>query len=88
VTDAPSRDEFEAWKADPVTAFVMAGVKNIADAQATDWFSKAWGGGNLSEVLRERLKTRADSFMELVGLTVEEAYAANGLPPPPPKEPA
>lgn len=85
--DAPTRDEFEAWKAHPVTEFVMAGVKRVADAQAADWFEKAWGGGDLSEITRERLKTRAVTFMELANLTVEDAYGANGLNPPP-QEPA
>lgn len=79
----PSRDEFEAWRANPVTQFVLAGVKNVADAQAADWFEKAWGGGDLSELLRERLRTRAESFTELANITIEDAYGANGLTAPP-----
>jgi hypothetical protein len=78
----PSRDEFEAWRADPVTVFVMSAMQAVADAQAADWLAKAWDGGDLSEVLRERLRTRAETFRELVGLTFEDAYGANGLEAP------
>jgi hypothetical protein len=84
----PSRDEFEAWKADAVTQFVMAGVAAIADAQAGAWFEVAWNRGDLSDVTRERMRTRAESFMELANLTIEDAYGANGLTAPKPAESA
>lgn len=83
---SPSRDEFEAWLADPVTEFVMAGVRNVAERVPADWFERAWNGGDLTEATLTRLKTRAETFTELAAITVEDAYGANGLPAPPPKQ--
>ena len=84
---APSRDEFAAWRDHPVTRFVMAGVSVAAEAQRNTWMEASWSHGALSEITRERLMTRADAYLGFTTLTVEDAYALNGLEPPP-KEPA
>lgn len=89
----PSHDEFEAWRADPVTEFVFAGLRAFAEAQAESFAGIAWTASPSAwdelRITRERLRTRAESYLELANITLGEACVANGADPPPkPKEPA
>lgn len=88
----PSRDEFEAWRADPVTEFVLTGLQRLSEAQEIAFTAAAWGGPDSREgwdelrVTRARCKARAEAYSDLAGLTIDDAYGANGLEPIPPSK--
>lgn len=86
---APSRDEYEAWLADPVTEFVFAGLKLLSEAQAETFKAAAWGAVDGRQdwdelrVTRARCRARAEAYSDLATLSIDDAYGANGLEPPP-----
>lgn len=60
--NAPSEDEFDAWKDDPVTQFVLGALSLAADAQAQEWTKASWSTGQANPLLLHELRTRADAY--------------------------
>lgn len=69
VTFAPARDEFAAWRDDPVTRFVFAALRAAQAEQKRAWDAYAWDGqgadGKELETSLLVLKTRADAYAAL-----------------------
>lgn len=74
----PDAEDFTQWLESPVTRFVLAGMRNLADRQKAAYAELAWVG-DLSEVTRERHVTRADCYAGLAGITYDQALGANGV---------
>ena len=60
--NAPSEDEFDAWKDDPVTQFVLGALAVAADEQKDEWVKATWGTGEANPILLHELRTRADAY--------------------------
>ena len=83
---APSRDEFAAWRDDPVTRFVMAALERNADECRDEWLRKSWNTGEADQAVLIGLRERADAllgftadyeaFCETLGLEPEQEEAA------------
>lgn len=76
--ETPSADDYAAWTEHPVTQFVMAGLKRLADGQKQAWSDMAWSG-ELDPLVRERARTRADAYADLSHLSYDDALGANGV---------
>lgn len=69
---APSRDEFEAWRDDPVTCFVMAALLRNADECRDEWLRLSWEIGEADQRKLDALRERSDA---LLGFTADyEAF--------------
>jgi hypothetical protein len=83
---APSHDEFEAWRDDGVTKFVMAALLRNADECREEWVRQSWNTGEADQATLIGLRERADAllgftadyeaFCETLGLEPEQEEAA------------
>lgn len=69
----PTAEEFEIWRENPITAWVLAGVQRFADLQKLSWADASWASGEADQATLDRMKTRADAYEGLAGLTFEQA---------------
>jgi hypothetical protein len=78
--EAPSRDEFAAWRDDPTTQFVMAALRRNADECRDEWLRQSWESGNADQRALDGLRERSDA---LLGFTADyEAFCVTlGLQP-------
>jgi hypothetical protein len=65
-------EEYAAWRADPVTEWVIGELANAAEAQKAGWIEHSWNGGACDPVLLNELKTRADAYRTLAELSYED----------------
>jgi hypothetical protein len=79
---APSRDEFEAWRDDMTTKFVMAALLRNANECRDEWLRLSWEGGEADQRKLDGLRERSDA---LLGFTADyEAFCETlGLEPEP-----
>lgn len=70
---APDEEEFIAWRANPVTQYVMAGVLRYAEMQRQAWVDASWKHRVADHSLLLELHTRADAYEGLASLTYENA---------------
>jgi hypothetical protein len=49
VREAPSREEWAAWRDDPTTLFVMAALKRNAEECQEQWMRASWEGGKADQ---------------------------------------
>ena len=87
VKEAPTREEFAAWRDDPTTRFVLQALETAETAQFDAWREASWHGGNadpeILNQLRIELVTRADAFAA-IGATDYEGFCAwAGVEPDP-----
>lgn len=68
---APNLEEFQAWRDNPVTAWVMKGCQKAAQANKEHWVQKSWFGNNADPLLLKECSTRADAYAALVETTYE-----------------
>lgn len=54
-----SKEDFAAWKDNPITQAVMAWVKAHAAESKKEWDAKSWEQGNPDPVLLAELRARA-----------------------------
>ena len=81
----PTEDDWEAWRANPVTRWVLSGVQRFADAQAED-FAAMWSspaGTPIDQQRVDRLKVRADAYHGLANLTFGQAVGLHPETTPP-----
>ncbi len=83
VRRAPGRDEWNSWRDNPVTEFVMASLARNADEYADEWHRLSWVEGKCDPMALETLRARSDilrgiaeadyeAFCEVLGLEPEE----------------
>lgn len=65
-------EEFDAWRQDPVTAWVMAEMSRAADLQREGWIAASWDGGACDPMLLNTLQTRADAYRALAELSYDD----------------
>ena len=65
VRSAPSREEFAAWRDHPVTLFVFAAMRAVAEEQEQSWHDQSWNGGNCDPLELNGLRARADTYTSM-----------------------
>jgi hypothetical protein len=72
VNQAPSREEFAAWRDDPVTRFVMGALNRNAEECREEWLRLSWESGTADQRKLDGLRERSDA---LLGFTADyEAF--------------
>lgn len=78
---AMKREDFDGWLRDPVTRWIMAGVRNAAEQDKAEWVRDSWESGNASPERLLELRTRASALTELVDNEFETWQVWNGEEP-------
>lgn len=73
-----TKDDFEAWLANPVTEYVMRAMGAARDGVKADWIAHSWDGGSCDPLTLERLRTRADTLEGFTVLEYEAVQSLNG----------
>jgi hypothetical protein len=68
VREAPSREEWAAWRDDPTTLFVMAALKRLAEECEEKWMRESWEGGVADQRRLDAFRERSDA---LLGFTAD-----------------
>lgn len=64
-----SAEEFDAWRDDPVTAWVMSELNKAAEKQRDGWLAASWDDGGCDPIVLNTLRTRADAYRALAELS-------------------
>jgi hypothetical protein len=80
MTNPISRDGFQAWLTDPVTQFVVAGLRRLQEQAQVEWLRESWNSGVADQGKLDRLRVRFETWGDLANITIEDAYGANGQP--------
>jgi hypothetical protein len=68
-------DDYEAWKANPVTAAFLAVVSRLGDDARARWLAASWEGGQASEVLLTECRTVQGTANYIAGMDYEQFNA-------------
>jgi hypothetical protein len=63
--ELPDEDDFARWDLDPVTRFLKALFKNMADQAKEDWLSVSWESAKLDPATRAELRTKYEIYNQL-----------------------
>lgn len=58
-------EEFDNWREDPVTQWVMEACEQAASQNLLGWIEASWEGGSADQSLLVELRTRADAYRAL-----------------------
>lgn len=64
-------EEWDQWRNNPVTTWVMAALKKSSEAQRRAWVDASWEGGIADPLLLNELRTRADAYAAMSEVTFE-----------------
>lgn len=73
------RELFEEWLANPVTEYVLAKVKETAEANKAAWISMSWDGGKADQQTLVELKARYEAGLDLSELKYEDIEDGGSL---------
>ncbi len=73
-----SAEDFEQWRDNPVTRWVMAGCRKGAEANQQAWVEASWDGGQADPATLLELRTRADAYLALCETTHDRWAEING----------
>ncbi len=62
---APTREDFDRWREDSVTRWVMKACQAVSEAQENEWRQISWVNGRANEAALRELRTRADAYRAL-----------------------
>lgn len=80
---APAREEFKAWRDDPVTRFAFAALRQASEATRELWTETTWATGVANPQLLAELRARADAYDAIEAATYEAFCEWLGLEPEP-----
>lgn len=66
------KDDFDAWRAQPVTEAVNKALVMLAERNKQKWIDASWNGNNADPLVLADLKARAEMATDLSELTLEE----------------
>lgn len=69
-------EDFEQWRAHPVTEAVTRALVKLAERNKEQWMEISWGGGTADQSTLIELKARAEMCQDLSELTVDELNEA------------
>lgn len=73
----PTAEDFEAWRDNPVTQWVMRGLDDVSSRCRQTWLEASWGRGEVDPILLCELKTRADAYQAIQGSSYEAILSFN-----------
>lgn len=78
----PTREDFDRWRDDFVTRWILGACEIYATEQEAEWHRVSWINGGCSEKLLIELRTRADAYRALAETDYTAWLAANGQEEP------
>lgn len=74
----PTSEDFDAWRDNPVTRWVMAALKTAADENKELWMLQSWEQRKLDPLELSDLRVRADAYMAMAETPYEGWVDFNG----------
>lgn len=65
-------EEWDQWRNNPVTTWVMAALDKAASAQREGWIAATWDAGGCDPLLLATLRTRADAYRALSEIALDD----------------
>lgn len=65
-------EDFEIWRGNPVTEFVLACVKQIGEGAKAEWLKASWDGGALDPAFLAGLKAKEQIAKDMAELSYED----------------
>jgi hypothetical protein len=73
------QDDFDAWRANPITRLVMDEFKEQAEEAKNGWLIYSWEGGHCDATKLYEMRGRYDGLMTLVKLTLVDLLTLEDL---------
>lgn len=77
----PSREEFLAWRENPVSQWVFRALQAVAEVQRQGWTAASWDQGEANPLLLVELRSRADAYRAAEETNYEAFCALNEQDP-------
>lgn len=71
-----TKDDFEQWRANPVTEEVSRALVRLAERNKAEWMRASWDCGEANPVILADLKARYETANDLSELTFEQLEEA------------
>lgn len=65
------REDFDAWRREPVTKTIFAALAKARDRERDEWVRQSWGEGKCDPLLLAELRAKAEAFDDLLGNSYE-----------------
>ena len=76
-----TREEFDAWRTDPVTRWAMSTLTRGAELQREKWMHESWNNAHCNKFELMELRNKAAVYGELPGMSYEDFCVLNGEEP-------
>lgn len=70
-----TKEDFDAWKDNPVTEVVLSAVKSIADGAQAEWLQASWQNDTIDPAFRAALKAKEQLALDFVEMAYEDLEA-------------
>lgn len=72
----PTEEEFQTWRENPITGWVMAAYQRAADDAKALWVKQSWDAGICNPDVLIETRSLAAAYEDIVNLTHADALAA------------
>ncbi len=72
-----SAEDFDQWRDNPVTQWVMAACAKAADGNRDAWIAASWDMGRADQAELTVLRTRADAYRALCDTDYSDWHSIN-----------
>jgi len=66
------KEDFATWRANAVTQAVFEALRRLGQDARDRWMAASWGAGNVDERLLADLRSREQTAIDIIELTIEE----------------
>lgn len=66
------REDFEQWRANPVTEIVLAVFAKLGEQAKQKWIEESWGKGNVDPLVLADLRARSEVIEDFHDLKYED----------------
>lgn len=71
------KDEWDQWKENPITRWVLQALETAAQHQEAAWREASWVKGEADALVLTELRTRADAYRALAEMDYERVRQIN-----------
>lgn len=60
------REDFDAWRRDPVTKFIFTALDKARDREKAEWVRQSWDAGQCDPMQLTELRAKAEAITDLL----------------------
>lgn len=65
------REDFDAWRREPVTQVIFAALAKARDREKAEWIRQSWDAGHCDPLVLAELRAKAEAFEDLLSNSYE-----------------